>query len=247
MICPHCGKPVARPKGVRRRREPVRPHTCRDCGAPITETAARCRACANSVHLPERDAEIAMLASSGLTLQAVGDAVGLTRERVRQIVVRSGVKRMPITTIDPLAIARCAKRGLTRHETATELGVSLSGVSRVGHALRLNFAGRYHTQARVLRREMVVVIRRLYGELGRSPSHREIAVAMGKTWPRAKSPSVYATIWMANLWGMPRREGTRSRSYARYCHRAYHVAGVPVRTPHSPKRGVGRAVRAAAP
>jgi len=195
----------------------------------------------------QREAEIAMLVTSGLTLQEIADAIGLSREWVRQLAARGGVRSgypSGRRNVDPLAIAQCAQDRLTVSEAADRCRVSVHTIYRVSRALNLRFRDPRKDTAgkkkKAERRAMIVTIRQFYTERCRSPSHREVGVAMGKDWPPGGNNATRATVWMALLWGRPdsTSRATRSRSYARYCHRAYRVAGVPVRDQYSSPRWV---------
>ena len=69
------------------------PNLCIDCGASITERATRCRLCTRKLQLsqsPIRKKVIRIrMANPCATLQQIGDEVGVSRERVRQILSRA--------------------------------------------------------------------------------------------------------------------------------------------------------------
>jgi hypothetical protein len=76
-----------------------------------------------------RNAEIMRLFEAGETLQAIGDRLGLTRERVRQIAARKGGKSRKKAITETVATRRFAIRaavetGLTRKEAAEKYGVT---------------------------------------------------------------------------------------------------------------------------
>lgn len=108
--------------------------TCEHCH---TRRALLCRLCHNAAHGNvrnlNREAELIMLYRSGATLQEIGDAIGVSRERVRQIMARAGeeTRRNSISYVDPLKVLQAVEGSKSLKEIAKKAGCGLHGAGKV--------------------------------------------------------------------------------------------------------------------
>ena len=140
-----------------------------DCGEPTN--GSRCRACngrlQGCLHAGARDAarpralELAVLYRGGCTLQEIGDAIGLTRERVRQLIAKvdpdakeSGWHRERLENLSPRAKSR--------------LGISHEELTK-----------RRAAQKEAGKTRLITALRKLATELGRTPTQGELARRLG--------------------------------------------------------------------
>jgi predicted amidophosphoribosyltransferase len=68
------------------------PKFCIDCGARILATSTRCQHCANNFQISNSSSKRVIKIrdeNPRATLQQIGDEVGISRERVRQILIRA--------------------------------------------------------------------------------------------------------------------------------------------------------------
>lgn len=143
----------------------------------------------------KRDAEIVMLATSGLTLQEVADVVGVSWQRVQQIVKRSGVQRPSKKYGDPIAVARCAEQDMTIDEVVAETGMGYENVRRIVRELDLSLrhASAMSKKERQRRCAYVVeTIRTLYRQLKRTPSLSEVCAVVFQRYipPTSTTPQL---------------------------------------------------------
>lgn len=84
-----------------------------------------------------RNEQIIKLHQAGVTLQAIGNRYGLTRERVRQILAQAGVKRSCHATWlmnQPVnQIVTDFKNGLNGKQISLKMGLSVEAVLRILH------------------------------------------------------------------------------------------------------------------
>lgn len=83
----------------------------------------------------EREFLMVSLLSGGLTLEEVGKQFGVTRERVRQIVARLGLRSRTWSRHDPVAITRATEQARFLEEAAELANTTPHGVRRVLKAL----------------------------------------------------------------------------------------------------------------
>lgn len=127
-----------------------------------------------SVRNHDRDTFIRAQIEAGHTLQAVGDMLGITRERVRQIANRLGVtdrgQHQPHDVVRFMAVARRAR---SLKATASELGVGAGVVQRalvaIGAFPALTRLWRMR-QKRSRAAELVAAMQALATRLGRTPA-----------------------------------------------------------------------------
>lgn len=115
-----------------------------------------------------RDAELVALWHSGATMTEIGDAIGMTRERVRQILKRNGIE------------------GRQRTGWAREPLANNPRLANAMHVKRERMHDRQATTRRLRYRLTVWVLRDLAADLGRKPSTRELGQAM--FWPTRPNP-----------------------------------------------------------
>lgn len=134
---------------------------------------------------PERDAYAVSLREAGYTLQEIGDILGVSRERVRQLVKRNGIEpgaRERVNNsrrLDPLDVARFARspKATSLSEVAHEFGTTITKVSELLHALGMYDAVRrlYRLRAREATRQRIVRDLQAFAKRhGRLPSSREL-------------------------------------------------------------------------
>jgi len=75
------------------------------------------------------DAEVIRLRESGLTLDAIGKIYGVSRERVRQWLMKSTVQQQIAMAPEEIKRLR-SSRGMAQEQMATEVGVSVATVRR---------------------------------------------------------------------------------------------------------------------
>lgn len=131
-----------------------------------------------------RDAQMVVMRASGETLDTIGAAFGVSRERARQVLARNGGTGSRPAAIDPLAVMRLIRRRETVSlaTVAVALGVELSAVCRLLRAL-----DRYGSVSRLLRWRRDIIqrasilaqLRAFVTAHGRSPYMREFGVAVG--------------------------------------------------------------------
>jgi len=171
-----------------------------DCGEPTN--GSRCKICnghlrgrgagADRTRNRSRDAarpralELAVLYRGGCTLQEIGTAIGLTRERVRQLIRRvdpdakeSGWHRERLENLSPTAQSRL---GITREE----------------------YAQRRATQKEASKTRLVTALAELAADLGRTPTQGELARRLGYR------NSATVTVICKSLFGGTYREATRA-------------------------------------
>lgn len=116
-----------------------------------------------------RDLELAALYQGGATLQEIGDAVSLSRERVRQRIVRLG---LTIQRLDGEHVTRA----LVRYHARQQLSINQR---RIVQALGLPRRSSVPLVERRRRRAQVeAIVRRLARTLGRAPTYREVGEAL---------------------------------------------------------------------
>lgn len=145
----------------------------------------------------QREIELVMLVKAGCSLSEVGDAVGLSRERVRQLVGYHGVTGSEWA-------------GWTR-ESLTDISKTLSAKLRLGKERAATIAMlRMGYRERLLGR----VIQELYEDFGRSPTTGELSQAI-----LGNANSGYLSGWVQG-------HSTKKESFAVVMQRAYKRAGV---------------------
>jgi hypothetical protein len=135
----------------------------------------------------DRAAFIIAQRTSGVALESIGKSLGITRERVRQVAVRNGLKKTPLlvartlngAVVDPIAILKFARSRECRSMShcAQHLGLPLGAVHRVCRALRVNKALNrlYRLRRFVERRNTIVAAIQTFVEThGRYPTVSEM-------------------------------------------------------------------------
>lgn len=135
----------------------------------------------------------------GTTLEAIGDTWGISRERVRQILKKAGVKsRRNSTRVYPFDPA---DKRWQQHRPARIFNTEI----------RRDLWARY----KATRRNHIRVLRVLAQELNRTPNARELAAALGDT----TNPN----ITVGKFWtGRPRHSAARTSGMRRL----YRLAGL---------------------
>lgn len=139
---------------------------------------------------PERDAHMVALRHAGHTLDEIGAAHGITRERARQILERNGVtskKERRSTSLDPIAVLRFAR-------------------SREADSIR-SVARRFRTNAEIVSKLLDALgvreaVKRLYRM--RSPSGRDVSLARLRAFIGREGRLPYARE-LGTVTGTPRR------------------------------------------
>ena len=117
-----------------------------------------------------RYAEIAMLYTGGCTLQEVGDAIGMSRERVRQIVNLAGITERHCGRADCGPLLRAYSRDKTLQQIADECGATKSYVQATLSTLELPTKSR-----KFWTRELIIArLQKLASELGRQPTATDV-------------------------------------------------------------------------
>lgn len=140
MACVECGNPTNKGLTVciycrTGRSRPER--TCEDCGcsAGVRRTRAaphcsRCRACRDRAEIERMRLVVSPLLEQGGTLAEAGAALGLSRERVRQILARhpglGGLRRRPLRERIAERVGRLLESGELPEGAARKCGVSLA-------------------------------------------------------------------------------------------------------------------------
>jgi len=168
---------------------------CPDCGKQDTPT----HVCA--ARPSQQDLELAVLYRGGCTLQEIGDAIGLTRERVRQRITRIGMNKtetgwckLDLTNLDahPLALTR--------------LGIN---------------ADRHRARKAERRAAIITALQRCYQRTGRPPFLMDLARELG--WTEITASLVQTRLRVAFA-----EEGQfASTTAATTTALAYQEAGVP--------------------
>ena len=133
-----------------------------------------------------RDAELVALYMGGATMEEIGQAVGLTRERVRQRIRRAGYVGTHRRGPDPSAVCRAAETALSLGEVARISGCCADAARRVLVTLgkwaafkeRCTLHRRMRTRAALL-----IKLRHLAARLGRTPRIRDINRTRGMSHP----------------------------------------------------------------
>jgi hypothetical protein len=186
MLCPDCGG-----------RE-YRNHRC-----PVRASRERTRKPRVSTRVPQRELEIVMLYTGGCDMQEIAKGIGLSRERVRQILSWHGVTGK----------SHKGWRTESLSDPDTRLGRRRTGRDAEGR--RTETMMRRGWRERVLAR----VIAELAEDLGRAPINAEIARALGMslTWTTPSAAGGFLSAWLC------RKPG---ESFAALTDRAYARAGV---------------------
>ena len=173
----------------------VKKYLCMDCGEPTS--GARCRPCnmrrMSKLHHhqgllggPGRALELAALYHGGCTLQEIGDAVGLTRERVRQLIAK---------------VTPGGHESGWHHEDLARLSLQAEAALGIaGERWRAKCAARSSAS----RERLVTALRVAAQELQRTPTLGEIAARLG--WCSGE----YVSIRAKTLFGGTYREATRA-------------------------------------
>lgn len=154
---------------------------------------------------------------TGETLQQIGDAHGISRERVRQILAKFGIDRR---NAPKRAGDEILKHGDLRY--------------RYGWSCRSVCVWRAHLAYKTTRREQVAALRAWVAETGRTdPTTVELLQITG-----AKS-----VVRLASIWGR-RVYGRRNQPYTPYLNRIRRLGGVVVRPRGTPGHLAGALRRA---
>lgn len=128
----------------------------------------------------QRDGEIALLYTGGATLEEIGNAIGVSRERVRQRLVRAGITerhhRHP-NHADPLLICREAEVATSGRDLARRTGRTYDTCRKVLNALGKweAFSERcWVARTTETRRRLLSRLRQVGQELGRTPSQHDL-------------------------------------------------------------------------
>ena len=172
----------------------LKKYLCMDCGEPTT--GARCRPC-NIRHMTKfytrrpwqarsRALELAALYHGGCTLQEIGDAVGLTRERVRQLIAK---------------VAPGGHESGWHHEDLAELSRRAEAALGIGAERR---RAKCAARSSASRERLVAGLRAAAQEAERTPTLGEIAARLG--WCSGE----YVSLRAKTLFGGTYREATRA-------------------------------------
>ena len=158
---------------------------------------------------PYTDDDVRALYAAGSTLQDIGDLLGVSRERVRQRIARSGPPIDRAHALDPLdLLAKCRAPDTTCYAHVRVFHHNYAELKRALDALGVRDAVERLWRIRKMRptwarrRQLVATIRRLATELGRRPTVHEIAVAEGKVNPTRSNCGAY----IVGLWLGPDRK-----------------------------------------
>ena len=150
----------------------------------------------------QRDLELAVLYRGGCTLQEIGDAIGISRERVRQLIRRSGL------TAEPTIGWKHESLTAPSYRLLRESGISSERVARDRHQ-----------RLRWRERVAVWVLRDLATELGRTPTLDEWAKLIHGRCPRGQGGS--------RLWNWLTTSSVKNREpWASISDRLYASAGL---------------------
>lgn len=118
---------------------------------------------------PQREAEIIMLYRGGATMQEVGDAVKMSRQRVQQILARAGEAGVYNTQnpTDPIKIANALKVAKSTKEAAKISGYSVGAVRAVARALGLSLPS---LQEMYTKAQLIDNMKHLAAKIGRTPN-----------------------------------------------------------------------------
>lgn len=164
-----------------------------------------------------RDLELAALYQGGATLQEIGDAVGLTRERVRQRISRvrrPSELRSRSSKIDPLKLLQVYDESKTVGQIAREVGAKY--YTTYWMLRRMHLPTRKHKGPMYSDDDLLKRLRNLATSLGRTPTVADLTTAAG-----ISSQSTYHT---------------RFGSYSYAC----RLAGLTPRNPGRPLSGKER-------
>lgn len=129
---------------------------------------------------PERDAFVVSLRQAGHTLQEIGDMLGVSRERARQLLERQGVTKASVAAkVDPLAVLRFARSRECRSFSDIKRHFGTDGVQErkalralgVGRALRRLFRLRHRA---AMQQQIVSQLRTFVEREGRNPTTLEL-------------------------------------------------------------------------
>ncbi len=124
--------------------------------------------------LSERNAAIVARYLEGKTLEQVGQEYGITRERVRQILIQQGVSEVQKAAVRYLRRFRdWTCRGCGKHEKRDPRNYKRLHCSKL---CARKSQGPTHSED-----DLIADLRRLAAELGRTPGQRDIN-ASGKYW-----------------------------------------------------------------
>lgn len=167
LLCPDCGM-SAKWLG----------HACSycECGAAKNVNASRCKRCylaSPTIKGPhrrmssQREIEMVMLYTGGCTLEEIGKAVGLTRERVRQICTRNGVTK---ATLD--------RKGWERVSLSEPLPARLKTLTGIREEELAEYNWRREQAIAKRERIAVWVLKDLLADLLRRPMVEDLAKAL---------------------------------------------------------------------
>lgn len=188
---------------------------------------------------PDRDAHVVALRKSGHTLEEIGAAHGITRERARQICERNGVSVKGVrrsTNLDPIAILRFArsKDAVSFRHVARQFGTNVGEVVELLAALDVRDAlkrlyrmrsrsGGSMQLARVrafVEREGRLPYGRELGTQARVPKHPDLPAAMVLIHHFGSLPNVWALLgYESRAKGSPGHRGPRT--VATHCRRGH--------------------------
>lgn len=155
----------------------------------------------------QRALELAVLYRGGCTLQEIGDAIGISRERVRQLLAAVGMD----------------KRGESRSRAVPLSQLAASEMfRRTFHTGRRERRERATRNMEAWRVRITEALKVLHRELGRTPSYTEVAFRLG-----LGDGTNQASCWyLAAKWLGPDRRSVKVRSYAAIMREMYATAGL---------------------
>ena len=147
---------------------------------------------------PVRTSEMAIMRCDGATLQEIGDAYGISRERVRQVLRRENLTHLERLSphFVPFDKAEFVKRRIT------------------AKVLTHRHVRRSLQRYKAWRRQAATDLRRLAEQLGHTPRYKDLALFYGVD-----------ERWVAHVLGKRWLGRTRTKT-ARGMHRWFHMAGL---------------------
>lgn len=139
-----------------------------------------------AIELADRNKTFLHFYSTGSTLEEIGNAFGLTRERVRQILTRYGSPSRLVSPVDPIRSLYVCRRAMGITQAAGALGVEVAHLRVLLSELGVLPALERLWQWRRARRdrttsnaELLERLSALVQALGRAPTLREIKEQLG--------------------------------------------------------------------
>lgn len=163
-----------------------------------------------SIRKTEQIATVLEAIYEGRTLQAIADGLGITRERVRQLAAREGVTTQDRLVERPTRFAKAVERSQLAEERRFEV----------------------KRRQKAKRRELVMALKQLAQELGRTPTTKELSIRIGKNLPAVyahfaqRSTNAGTHYGKRGLARLYRAAGLRVRAVGGRGHRSITTSGV---------------------